>query len=286
VDPTTSPSLQHNRVGRVLAATPSSPALAASRRSRSVPARPIAIASTAAATVRSTPPFTASPSPGLAATARPAPTSTANGPKPKPTATLTTASNATSPAAPGTCSSRPTPDQDTHTHQFLDIDGMCRAPSWRMCRDLLTSSAGLVRAGVQAVELGEAPSDDRNGTRSASSAYHRRVARHVDRRDVAQTDRAGRSCRAAPVRRRCPWPRARGSAGSDHRLALRRRGAPSGRRSGASGRAGRDGCAAGDQEARQKRSRRRPPSARASDGRAAAGVVDPTATTASRGAAG
>ncbi len=30
----------------------------------------------------------------------------------------------------------------------LDIDGMCRGPSWRTCRDLLSSGAELVRAGV------------------------------------------------------------------------------------------------------------------------------------------
>jgi hypothetical protein len=56
-----------------------------------------------------------------------------------------------------------------------DIDGMCdgrRGPSWPTCRDLLSSSAALGRAGLQTMELEEAPSDDRSGTRSASSADH------------------------------------------------------------------------------------------------------------------
>src|SRR3954451_11500772 len=62
------------------------------------------------------------------------------------------------------------------------IDGMSSwAPSEPACRDLLSSSAALVRAGIQTVELEEAPIDDRNGTRSASSADHRRVAGPVNR---------------------------------------------------------------------------------------------------------
>jgi transposase IS116/IS110/IS902 family protein len=48
----------------------------------------------------------------------------------------------------GTCSSRPTPDRDSHTHQFLDIDGMCPGLSCPTGRDLLSSCAELVRAGV------------------------------------------------------------------------------------------------------------------------------------------
>ena len=71
--------------------------------------------------------------------------------------------------------------------------------SWPRCRDLLSSSAELVRAGVQTVELEEAPSDDRNGTRSASSADHRRVAGHVDGRVVARAGRARGPCRGASL---------------------------------------------------------------------------------------
>jgi transposase len=87
--------------------TPSSPARAASRRSRSARATPTATASTAAATARSTPPFTASRSPARAVTPRPRPTSTANEPRAKPAPRPSAASNATSPAASGTYSSRP-----------------------------------------------------------------------------------------------------------------------------------------------------------------------------------
>src|SRR5215207_7288686 len=70
-------------------------------------------------------------------------------------------------------SSRPPRPEQLSPHQLLDIDGMCRGLSWRTGRDLLSSSAELVRAGLQTVELEEAPCDDRNGTRSASSADHR-----------------------------------------------------------------------------------------------------------------
>src|SRR3954447_18605973 len=95
-------------------------------------ARPTATAPTAAATARSTPPSTASPSRGRAATPRRAPTSTANAPKarapPKPSA----ASSATSPAASGTCSRRPTRlEKHRHHHQFLDIGAAEGAP--RVC---------------------------------------------------------------------------------------------------------------------------------------------------------
>ena len=38
------------------------------------------------------------------------------------------------------------------------------SPSDRTCRDLLSSSAERVRAGVQTVELEEAPCEHRNGT--------------------------------------------------------------------------------------------------------------------------
>jgi hypothetical protein len=44
------------------------------------------------------------------------------------------------------------------------LKGVMSSPSDLTCRDLLSSSADLVRAGVQTVELEEAPSDDRNGT--------------------------------------------------------------------------------------------------------------------------
>jgi hypothetical protein len=61
----------------------------------------------------------------------------------------------------------------------LDIDVMCNAPdpapSGPTCRDLLSSSAALDRAGLQTVELEEAPNDNPNGTRSASSADHDRL---------------------------------------------------------------------------------------------------------------
>ena len=70
-------------------------------------------------------------------------------------------------------------------------------------------------------------------------------------------------------------PAARGGVGGDHRLAVRGPGAARDRRRGASGRAGGDRRSAGAQEAAQDRSGGRPPSARAVDGRPAAGVVDP-----------
>ena len=70
-----------------------------------------------------------------------------------------------------------------------------RGLSWRRCRDLLSSSAELGPRRRWTVELEEAPSDDRNGTRPAPSADHRRVDRHRDRRDlaprIAPADRAG-----------------------------------------------------------------------------------------------
>src|ERR687896_332775 len=103
-------------------ATPSSPAPPASLRSPSAQARPTATASTAAATARSTPPSTASPSPACAATQRPRTTSHANAPKAKPPKKPSAASNATSPAASGTCSkpAAPPPTRPSH-HQSLDI---------------------------------------------------------------------------------------------------------------------------------------------------------------------
>lgn len=102
--------------------TPASLAGAASHRSRSAQATPNATAWTAAATARSTPPSTASPSRACAATPKPAPTSPANASKarapPKPSA----APNATSPAASGTCCSRPAPTPEKSSqHQLLDV---------------------------------------------------------------------------------------------------------------------------------------------------------------------
>ncbi len=43
---------------------------------------------------------------------------------------------------------RAQPEPDPHPINLLDIDGMCRGPSWRAGRDLLSSSAERVRAGV------------------------------------------------------------------------------------------------------------------------------------------
>ena len=151
-----------------------------------------------------------------------------------------------------------------------------RGLSWRTVGTSSAQARSVVRAGVQTVELEEAPCDDRNGTRSAPSADHRGVDRHrrparSRAQRVAPADRAGR----AAVRRALPRSGARGRAGGDDGLAVRRRGVRRGRRAGASGRAGRDRRAARDQEARQERSRRRAPSARAADGRPAAGIVDP-----------
>ena len=80
---------------------------AGSPRSPSARATPTATAWTAAATDRSTRPSTASPSPARAATPRPRPTSNANAQRARPTATPSAASNATSPAASGTCSTAP-----------------------------------------------------------------------------------------------------------------------------------------------------------------------------------
>ena len=63
------------------------------------------------------------------------------------------------------------------------------------CRDLLSSSAERVRAGVQTVELEEAPCEHRNGTWPASSADHREwidtVTGEVERGRVRPADRAG-----------------------------------------------------------------------------------------------
>src|SRR4051812_13530187 len=98
------------------------------------------------------------------------------------------------------------------------------------------------------MELEEAPSDDRDGTRSASSADHGGVAGHIDRGGVARPHRAGASVWGAPVRRAGPRGGAGGGAGGDDRLAIRR-----GER--ASGRAGGDGGAAGKEEACEERSR-------------------------------
>ena len=63
-------------------------------------------------------------------------------------------SSATSSAASSTPQDQPAAPGDRHRrpdrHRLLDIDGMCRTRglSWRTCRDLLSSGAALVRAGV------------------------------------------------------------------------------------------------------------------------------------------
>ena len=61
------------------------------------------------------------PSPACAATPTPRTTSPANAPKARAPRKRSAASNATSRGASGTCSSRPTPTQEHHHHQFLDI---------------------------------------------------------------------------------------------------------------------------------------------------------------------
>ena len=140
-----------------------------------------------------------------------------------------------------------------------------------------TSSAQARTGSAQAfetVERGEAPCDDRNGTRPAPSADHRGLAGHRDGRGLARPDRAGRSRGRAAVRGSLPRRGARGRAGSDDGVAVRRRRAPGGRGAGPPRGASRDGGAAWDQEARQERSRRRAPPARVADGRPLAGVVD------------
>src|SRR5215211_1513693 len=121
-----------------------------------------------------------------------------------------------------------------------------------------TSSAQARSSSAQAfqtMELEEAPSDNRNGTRPASSADHRGVAGHVERRAVAHADRAGGPCRRA--RLRCPFSRraARGRARGDDGVAVRRRGAAGDRRGRASRRAGGDRRAPRDQETRAKSDR-------------------------------
>ena len=64
-------------------------------------------------------------------------------------------------------------------------------PSGRSCRDPLSSSAALGRAGLQTMELEEAPDGNPNGTRSASSADHHRVGRYLDRRGLQGARGAG-----------------------------------------------------------------------------------------------
>ena len=78
---------------------------------------------------------------------------------------------------------------------------MCR-PGSVLARRVGTSSAQARRWSAQAfetVELEEAPSDDRNGTRPASSADHRRVAGH--RRPARSRARGSRRPIATGVRR-------------------------------------------------------------------------------------
>ena len=148
-------------------------------------------------------------------------------------------------------------------------------PSGPSCRDPLSSSAALGRAGLQTMELEEAPNDNPNGTRSASSADHHRVGRHVDRRGLKGAGRACGSRRRAPVLGSVSRPAAGGRVGGDDRLAVRGRGAATDRSGRASGRAGGHGRVERQQEARQERPSGRQASARAVDGRPAARVLDP-----------
>jgi hypothetical protein len=113
------------------------------------------------------------------------------------------------------------------------------------------------------------------GARSAPGADHGRVGRHNDRRDRPVARAAGGPGGCAAVPGPLSRPAARGGVGGDHGLALRGPGVASDRRRRASRRAGGDRRAAGAKEAPQDRSRGRPASARAVDGRPAAGVVDP-----------
>ena len=148
---------------------------------------------------------------------------------------------------------------------------MCRpgvCPGGRVGTSSAQARTGSAQA-FETVEREEAPCDDRNGTRPAPSADHRGLAGHRDGRGLARPDRAGRPRRRAAVRRALLRPGARGRAGSDDGVAVRRRRAPGGRGAGASRRAGGDGGAARDQEARQERSRRRAAPARVADGRPA-----------------
>ena len=125
------------------------------------------------------------------------------------------------------------------------------------------------------MELEEAPSDNPNGTRSASSADHHRVGRHCDRRGLESAGRAGRPRGCAPILGSVPRPAAGGRVGGDDRLAVRGRGAATDWSCRASGRAGGHGCVERQQEARQERPSRRQASAGVVDGRQAARVVDP-----------
>ena len=147
--------------------------------------------------------------------------------------------------------------------------------SWRTCRDLLSSSAERVRAGVETVEREEAPGEivmglDQHRAQITADWLDTETG-EVTRARVAPADRAG--VRRFLARFRGQQLEVALEATTGWRFVveeLRRVGAR-----GASGRAGGDRGAARDQEARQERSRRRAASARAVDGRAAAGVVDP-----------
>src|SRR5450755_2638248 len=147
-------------------------------------------------------------------------------------------------------------------------------PSGPSCRDPLSSSAALGRAGLQTMELEEAPDGNPNGTRSASSADHHRLGGYLDRRGLEGARRAGGPRGRAPV----PYPVSRpgvgGRVGGDDGLAVRGRGAAPDRSDRASRRAGRHRCVARQQEARQERPRRRQAPTRATDGRQGARVVD------------
>ena len=94
----------------------------------------------------------------------------------------------------------------------LDIDGMCNARrlSASAGKDLLSSSAAPVRAGLLTVEPEEGPNDDSDGTRPAPRADHRRVDRHGDRGDFPPTRDARPPSRGAPVPRALPRRGARG----------------------------------------------------------------------------
>ena len=147
-------------------------------------------------------------------------------------------------------------------------------PSGSLCRDPLGSSAALGRAGLQTMELEEAPDGNPNGTRSASSADHHRLGGYRDRRGLKGARRAGGPRGRAPVLCPVSRPAAGGRVGGDDGLAVRGRGALPDRSDRASRRAGGHRCVARQQEARQERPCRRPASARAVDGRQGARVVD------------
>ena len=147
-------------------------------------------------------------------------------------------------------------------------------PSGSSCRDPLSSSAALGRAGLQTMELEEAPDGNPNGTRSASSADHHRLGGYLDRRGLKGARRAGGPRGRAPVP--CPVSRrgAGGRVGGDDGVAVRGRGAAQDRSDCASRRTGRHRRVERQQEAREERPGRRQAPTRAVDGRQGARVVD------------